>query len=95
VSTAGAAPRLGAAFSGALCAGLVVLAVALVGAWLVAVLSSDPGPRGALVAGHAVAAVAAVALQRVVDRRADPIGWLAAGGVLVVTVLVGMLFWWA
>jgi hypothetical protein len=85
----------GAAFSGTLCAGLVVLAVVLVGAWLVAVFSGDPGPRGALVAGHAAAAVAAVGLQRVADRRADPVGWLAAGGVLLVTVLVGLVFWWA
>ena len=85
----------GAAFSGTLCAGLVVLAVVLVGAWLVAVFDGDPGPRGALVAGHAAAAVAAVGLQRVADRRADPVGWLAAGGVLLVTVLVGLVFWWA
>lgn len=107
VSTAGrdsadTAPRqgaafsgtFGAAFSGTLCAGLVVLAVVLVGAWLIAVLSGDSGPRGVLVAGHAAAAVVAVGLQRVADRRANPVGWLAAGGVLLVTVLVGLVFWW-
>jgi hypothetical protein len=92
--SADSAPRLSAGFSGTLCAGLVVLAVVLVGGWLVAAFSGDPGPRGVLVAGHVAAAVAAIGLQRVTDRRADAVGRLAAGGVVMVTVLVGLVFWW-
>lgn len=87
--------RRGRAFSGTLCAGLAVLAVALVGAWLAARADGDPGPGATLVIGHLVAAAMAIALQWVAERRADRAGGLAAGGVVLVAVLVGTLFWWA
>jgi hypothetical protein len=87
--------RLGRAVSGALCAGLAVLAVALVGVWLVARAEGDPGPGASALVGHLMAAAVAVALQRVAERRADRVGSLAAAGVVLAVLLVGALYWWS
>jgi len=86
--------RLLRATGGALSAGLAVFAVGMLGVWLLAFSNDDPGPRARLLAGHLVAAVLAVGLQRVADRRPDRVGRAAAGGVLVVALLVAVLFWW-
>jgi hypothetical protein len=81
--------------SGALTAGLVVLAVALVIVWVVAASHGHPGPGVPALVGHLAAAGLAVALQRVADRRTDRPGVLAGVGVvLLAAVLIG-LFWWA
>jgi hypothetical protein len=80
---------------GALTAGLVALAVALVVVWAVAAALGEPGPGAPMLAGHLVAAVIAVALQRVADRRAGRAGRLAAvGAVLVVAAVIGG-YWWS
>ena len=85
--------RLLRATGGALAAGLAVLAVVLVGAWVLALSQGDPGPRARLLVGHLVAAALAVWLQRVADRRADRVGRVAAAGVLLVAAAV-VVFWW-
>ncbi|WP_051580407.1 hypothetical protein [Pseudonocardia acaciae] len=79
---------------GALTAGVVALAVALVVIWALAAAHGQPGPGAPVLAGHLAAAAVAVALQRVADRRADRTGTLAAIAVLLlVAVLVGV-YWW-
>ncbi|HEY2095176.1 MAG TPA: hypothetical protein VGH72_01870 [Pseudonocardia sp.] len=86
--------RLLRATGGALAAGLTVLAVAMLGVWALAFSNDDPGPRARLLVAHLVAAVLAVLLQRVADRRADRVGRAAAGGVLLVALVVSVVFWW-
>jgi hypothetical protein len=71
-----------------------VLLAVLLGCWAGSAAAGTPGPGLPMLVGHAVAVGLALALQRVADRRADRVGLLAAGGVLAVTVLVGVLFWW-
>lgn len=75
-------------------AGLTLLALVLVGAWVVARAVDDPGPRPRLLVGHLAAAALALCLQRVADRRPDRIGRAAAGGVLLVAAVVAFVFWW-
>ena len=79
---------------GALCAGLAVLAVVLIAVWLLAISHEDPGPRAMVLVGHLAAAVVAVALQSVADRRPDGLGRLASIGVVLLTGAVVALFWW-
>jgi hypothetical protein len=83
------------ALSGTLCAGLGVLALALGGAWLLATAWGGTGPRPELVVGHLAAAAVALALQWVAERHPGRAGAVAAGGVILVGVLVGILFWWS
>jgi hypothetical protein len=80
---------------GALTAGMVVLAVALVVIWVVAAAHGEPGPGTPVLAGHLVAAVIAVALQRVADRDAGRVGRLAALGAVLVVATVVAVFWWS
>ena len=75
-------------------AGLGVLVAALLGAGLLALLVGQPGPGVPMLLGHLVAAIVALTLQRVADRRDDRVGRAASVGVLLVVVLVGLLFWW-
>jgi hypothetical protein len=80
---------------GALTAGMVVLAVALVVIWAVAAAHGEPGPGTPVLAGHLVAAVLAVALQRIADRDAGRVGRLAALGAVLVVATVVAVFWWS
>ncbi|MBO0848770.1 MAG: hypothetical protein J2P20_04860 [Pseudonocardia sp.] len=79
---------------GAFTAGLVVLAVALVVIWAVAAALGQPGPGASVLAGHLVAAVLAVALQRIADRGAATAGRLAAVGAVLVVAAVIAVYWW-
>lgn len=81
-------------FAGALTAGLGVLWVVLAGAWVAAVAAGTPGPGAAVLLGHLVAVLAAVLLQRLVDRQRGALGWSAACGVLLIVVAVVVAFWW-
>lgn len=80
--------------SGAFAAGLVLLALAVVGVQVYAGTKDLPGPGVDVVLGHVLAAAVAVAAQLLADRKR---GWPAATLSLVV-VLVGALalwlFWW-
>jgi hypothetical protein len=87
--------RLWRGVSGALAVGLVLLALAMIGVQVYAGIRDLPGPGLGVVAGHVVAAAAAVVAQVVADRRR---GWVVAVcGLLVVLLAVGTLwlYWWA
>lgn len=79
--------------SGALAAGVVLLLAVVLGGWVYAGIQGEPGPGVGVLIGHAVAAVAAVGLQLVADRRADGWGAAAAAGVIAVAVAVVAFYW--
>lgn len=79
--------------SGSLTAGLVVLALGLVGVQFWQSGQGQPGPQWPVVIGHLGAAGVALALQWAADRRRDPYGVLAAVGVFLV-VTVTLWNWW-
>jgi hypothetical protein len=88
-----AAPGLNAlrSASGTVAAALFLLAVAVV---VAAVMAGDrPGPGIGAIVGHSAAAMAALALQVLADRRRGPIAVLAA--LLVFPLAAATLwFWW-
>jgi hypothetical protein len=79
--------------SGVLAGGLVVLVAALVVAWVVAERGGAAGPGVNTMVWHAVAAVAAVLVQREADRRDGAPGVFAAVTVLAITALVLTVQW--
>ncbi|XVS65358.1 hypothetical protein ACQPYE_04625 [Actinosynnema sp. CA-299493] len=87
--------RLWRGVSGALAVGLALLALALIGVQVYAGTHDLPGPGLDVVAGHVVAAVAAVVAQVVADRRRGLA--VALCGLLVVLLAASTLwfFWWA
>jgi hypothetical protein len=80
------------ALSGVLAGGLVVLALALVGSWVVATRLGVPGPPVSFLVWHGLAAVAAVALQVRADRARSS---AAALGVVVLSAVVLAALWLA
>ncbi|MGW4483494.1 hypothetical protein ACWEOE_06610 [Amycolatopsis sp. NPDC004368] len=82
-------------FTGSVAAGLAVLAVGVLGVEVVCLVTGAPGPSVLLLVGHPVAAVVALALQRVADRRYGRVAALAGLGVLLVTFVALTVFWWA
>lgn len=90
----GRAIRLLRGLSGALAAGLVVLAVLLgVAQWLSGP-DTVPGPGIGALVGHWVGAIVAVVLQWVADRRRGVGAVVAALAVLAVVVAVLWTWWW-
>jgi hypothetical protein len=81
------------ALGGALAAGLVVLALLLVGAAFLAGDRGVPGPGAGTITVHVLGAAAAVGLQRWSDRRADPAGAVAAAGVVLLSGVVLAAQW--
>jgi hypothetical protein len=81
--------------SGALAAGVVALAVTVLVLQTIAWTRGMPGLGTWVLVGHLLAAVLAVAAQRVVDRRRGrPALWAGFGtGGVVLAALV--LFWWS
>lgn len=77
-------------WSGALTAGLCVLALVVVGAQIIGGRRDFPGPGAESVIVHVFGAVGAVVVQWFVDRRSGPI---AALGATVVTVIVAAVLW--
>jgi hypothetical protein len=80
--------------TGALAAGLAVLAAAVLGARVIGLFTSAPGPTVPVVIGHPVAAVLAVGAQRVADVRRGTLAGLAGAAVVVIVVFALWLFWW-
>ena len=76
-----------------LAGGLVALLVALVVAWVVALRAGSPGPGAAVLAVHAIGAVAAVAVQRYADRTPGPRGVFAALATTVIVTAVLAFEW--
>lgn len=90
----GPATRLLRGLSGALAAGLVVLAVLLgVAQWLSGP-DTVPGPGIGALVGHWVGAVVAVVLQWVADHRRGAGAVGAAVAVIAVVVTVLWIWWW-
>jgi hypothetical protein len=85
--------RLLRGFSGVLAGGLVTLAVVLLVAGVVAQQRGVPGPGVPAIAGHAVAAVVAVLVQRRADRMPGAPAAGAALGVMALTVVVLAVQW--
>jgi hypothetical protein len=85
--------RLLRGFSGVLAGGLVALALALLVAGVVAQRHAVPGPGALSIAGHVVAAVVAVLVQRRADRTTGVAGAGAALGVVALTAVVLGVQW--
>ena len=81
-------------FTGALAAGLAVLSVIVLGAGLICAFVGAPGPGVASLIGHPIAAIAALAAQRVVDRRDGRVAVAAGIFVLADALFVLAYFWW-
>lgn len=80
--------------TGSLAAGLAGLAVIVLGAGLLCLIFGVPGPGVRMLAGHPVAAVLALAAQRLADRRTGAVAAAGGVGVLVVLGAALWLFWW-
>ncbi|GAA4549279.1 hypothetical protein [Amycolatopsis samaneae] len=80
-------------FTGSLAAGLVVLALGVLGVAGVCLFTGAPGPGLPMLIGHPVAAVLALFAQRVADRRDGRVAGLAGIGVLAVVAAALVLFW--
>ena len=80
--------------SGVLAGGLVALAIVMCLAEWWAGNSGLPGPGPAAVAGHVVAALAAVVLQLAAERSHGRAAVLASWSVLVLAAAVLWFGWW-
>nr|WP_296778079.1 hypothetical protein [Rhodococcus sp. (in: high G+C Gram-positive bacteria)] len=76
--------------SGAVTAGLVVLAIVVAGAQYLGAQRGFPGPGTVSVAAHIGAAVLAVVIQHFADHRRRAFSALAS---LLVFVVAGVLLW--
>ncbi|MBB1157495.1 MULTISPECIES: hypothetical protein [Amycolatopsis] len=81
-------------FTGSVAAGLAVLAIGVLVVGVLCLVNGAPGPGPLKLAGHPVAAVIALVLQRVADRRAGKAAVGAGVGVLVVAGVAFSLLWW-
>lgn len=80
--------------TGSLAAGLAALAVIVLGAGLLCLLLTVPGPGAAMLIGHPVAAAIALVAQRFADRRDGLVAGLAAAVVVADLAAALWLFWW-
>ncbi|MEU3275279.1 hypothetical protein ABZ639_30880 [Saccharomonospora sp. NPDC006951] len=89
------AGRLWRGITGSLAAGLVILALAVLGAVVLGWATGAVGPGGWPLLGHAAGAAGGVAAQRFADRHSGPKA--AAAGIAVVAIAAAVLwfFWWA
>lgn len=78
-----------------LAGGLVMLAIAVCVAQWLAATSGRPGPGVGPVAGHVIAAAAAVVLQLAADRCRGRSAALAAYSIVALTACVLWFGWWA
>jgi hypothetical protein len=81
--------------SGVLAGGLVALAITVCVAQWLAGASGYPGPGSVAVAGHVLAALAAVILQVAAERLPGRMATLAAWSVVVLAAAVLWFGWWA
>nr|WP_167121650.1 hypothetical protein [Amycolatopsis viridis] len=82
-------------FTGSLAAGLVALAVVVLGAGLLCTFLGVPGPGAVPMIAHPVAAVLALLAQRPADRRDGPVAGVAGVAVLAIVAVALWTFWWA
>ncbi len=76
--------------SGAVTAGLVVLAVVVAGAQYLGSQRGFPGPGTVSVAAHIAAAIGAVVIQHFADHRRRAVSVIAS---LLVLAVAGILLW--
>ncbi|WP_237439741.1 hypothetical protein [Amycolatopsis rubida] len=81
-------------FTGSVAAGLAVLAVGMLVVGVLCLVNGASGPGPLKLVGHSVAAVIALVLQRVADRRVGKAAVGAGVGVLVVAGVAFSLLWW-
>ncbi|CRK61754.1 hypothetical protein [Alloactinosynnema sp. L-07] len=81
--------------SGALSLGMCVLALVVIGIQILAWTKGMPGPGVLIVLGHVTAAVSAVLLQRIADRRAGRRGLAPVFLVIALTAASVWTFWLA
>ncbi|WP_240691566.1 hypothetical protein [Amycolatopsis nivea] len=81
-------------FTGSVAAGLAVLALGVLVVGVLCLVNGAPGPGPLKLVGHPVAAVIALVLQRVADRRVGKVAVGAGAGVLVVAGVAFSLLWW-
>lgn len=81
--------------TGALAAGMVLLAVAVVLAQGYALVRGTPGPGFFMVAGHVGAGALCLACQRMLDRRTGRATILPGALLIVVAAATLWLFWWS
>jgi hypothetical protein len=89
-----AAGRWWRGFTGSVAAGLAVVAVLVLVVGVLCFVNGAAGPGLGKLVGHPVAAVVALGLQRVADRRFGRVAAAAGGGVLVVAAVAFTLLWW-
>jgi hypothetical protein len=82
-------------FTGSLAAGLVALAVVVLGAGLICWFTKAPGPGVTFLIAHPVAAIIGIAAQRVADRKQGRLAGLAGVVVLADVAVALWVFWWA
>jgi hypothetical protein len=80
-------------FSGSLAAGLVVLALVVLGAGVLGLVTGAPGPGPLMLVGNPVAAILALVAQRVVDRKRGLVAGAGIGAVLVITGVTLWMLW--
>jgi hypothetical protein len=81
--------------SGALAAGMVLLAVLVLGAQVYALVRGTPGPGPIAVVGHLGAGAFCLACQRMLDRRTGRATILPGALMVVVAVATLWFFWWS
>lgn len=82
-------------FTGSLAAGLAVLAVGVLVVGVICLFTGAPGPGVASLVGHPVAAVLALAAQRVADRRRGLPAVGAGIAVVLFAVSAATVFWYS
>ncbi|MBK1788937.1 hypothetical protein [Prauserella cavernicola] len=81
--------------TGSLAAGLLVLALFVLGVYIASAMGESEGPGIASVIGHLVGAVVAVIAQVVVDRSRGRVAGVAALCVFAAAGAVLWFYWWA
>lgn len=81
--------------TGSFAAGLVVLAVVVLGSGVFAMSTGAPGPGLLILIGHPVGAVLALVAQRLADRRTGIVAAGAGAAVLAITAANVMILWLA
>lgn len=88
------AGRVLQALSGAVTAGVVLLAVVVVVTAYLGSRRGFPGPGGMSVTAHVLAAVAVVVAQRFADHRRGPVAATGSVAVFLITALLLWTQWW-
>lgn len=92
--SSGAVARGLRTLSGVVAAGVVVLAVVVVGASYLGGERGFPGPGKVSVGAHILAAVVALLAQRAADHRRGVAGIFGSVGVFLITGLLLWTQWW-